>query len=191
MNISISQTYAKIGMERTPLRLNVETSKAEISMHQNHAKVNITSEKPKVVIDQYESFASAGLKNAGDFTSEYANAGMQQSMEFIAKAVADGNVLAAIESGGGKGAQVAALAERNSAPTEHEFNIVCIPSVPPRVEVTGSLEIEAEKNEKNVEINSSPASININYTPETLNIMMTQYASVDIQYQGSNIDIYK
>jgi len=43
--------------------MEIETQNARFKLHQNHAKVEIETELPKIEIDQYEAFASAGLKN--------------------------------------------------------------------------------------------------------------------------------
>lgn len=190
MGLSITRTDAQIGIETTPGKWDMESRRASLELHQKHAKVNMESEKPTVLIDQYEAFASAGLKNNRDLLKELSELAYQQAMEYIGKVAEDGDTLSHIESGGNP---IADMAERDSAPVK-EFGLGFIPAAGPRFDVTGSLKIEAEPNgagiHNGVEGNYIPAQLNVNYTPAVVKIYMKNYPSVHISYQGGNIDTY-
>ena len=64
MALYITQTYARIG-EEPRQSLSLELSRHG-GYYQRHAKVNISTELPRVIIDQSEAFASAGLKSNED-----------------------------------------------------------------------------------------------------------------------------
>lgn len=188
MALQIRTTNIQLAYERTPPDLNIQSSGARLELHQKHAKVNIETERPRVLIDQYECFASAGLKNNYDFIHEIAQNAKQGVLEFIGKTAEDGKALAAIEKGGNP---IAAIAKRDAFP-EHEFVLDFIPKARPKFEVTGDIKIEPERNwegvNNGVEGTYIPGNVNINYTPGRVNFSILQYPSVDIKYLGNNID---
>lgn len=190
MGLTITRTDARLGMETTPGKFNMETRRASLELHQKQARVNINTELPKVFIDQYECFAEAGLKNSSDLLKEQSEMAYQQAIEFIGKTAEDGDQLAKIELGGNP---IADMAERDAYP-EKEFGLAFIPVSSPKFDVTGSLDIEAERNwegvTNGVEINYLPAQLDINYTPASLRIYMQSYGSLNISYQGRNVDTY-
>jgi len=190
MSIEINRTNAQLGIERTPSRLEMRSESARLELHQKHAKVNIRTELPKVKIDQYEAFASAGLKNCYDLIREISQRAYQHVLEYIGKVAEDGDTLAAIERGGNP---IADIAERD-AYTEHEFGYNYIPKARPKIEVTGSLKFYPERNAEGVnngvEGRFIPGSLKINYTPAKVKIYMKQYPSISIKYHpDKKIDI--
>lgn len=190
MGLIISQTYAKIGIETTPSRLSIQTRSAKLEIHQKQPKVNIHTELPKVEIDQYECFASSGLMGPIDLTRDAARRGYDSVMEFIGKKADDGDSLAAIENGGNP---IVDIAIRDASP-EHEFNMVTMPAVGPKITVKGSLEIDPERTSEGalngVEGEYTPGSISFDYTPAQVRTYMAQYASINIRYEKSKIDAY-
>lgn len=190
MDLRISQTHARIGVERSPGRLEIQTRRAMLEFKQKHAKVNIKTEKPRVLIDQYACFAEAGLKNFRDLTRDMVQRAYQSVMEYTGKVAADGDTLAAIERGGNP---IADIAERDAYP-QHEFGLDTIPRSRPKFTVEGSVKIEADNNaggvNNGVEGNFIPGRININFSPSQVRIYMQQYNSVDIQYVGNRLNTY-
>ena len=188
MALSINTTDIRLEYERIASSLSIETRSAKLELHQKHAKVNIKTEKPRILIDQYECFASAGLKNNYDFIREAAQRGYQNAIEVIGKKAQDGRMLAAIEKGGNP---IAVIARRDSFP-EHEFGLDFIPKASPKFDVTGDLQIEPERNwegvNNGVEGNYVPGNVNIGYTPGKVSVNVLQYPSVEIKYLGNNVD---
>jgi hypothetical protein len=188
MSLSISQTHAKIGIETTPSRLDINTRFAKLELKQKPAKINIETELPKVLIDQSEAFASAGLKNVFEQTREAAQRAKENALQYTAKVAADGDTMAAIESGVDA---IAQISERDSIQIA-EWNIDFIPKTGPKFEVTGSINIEAERNwegiNNGVEGNFIPQDINVKYTPYQVRIFLSQYASINFSYTGNKVD---
>lgn len=190
MNIRITQTYAKIGIETTPGRLQLQTQPAMLELRRRPPAVNIHTELPKVEIDQYECFASSGLKNSLDLAIEGSQIGRQQALEYIGKVAADGDTFAAIEQGG---TPIADIAVRDAYP-EREFGIVAMPSARPKISVRGGIQFQPEYDpigvRYGVKIEFVPGKFIADYLPSNVNIFMRQYNSVNINYVGSSVDRY-
>lgn len=190
MSLIITQTYATIGIDRDLSKLQIDAQNARLKLQQNHAKVNIEMELPSVEIDQYEAFASAGLKNYRDLAKETAQKGYRQVMQYIGKVVADGDAMAAIENGGNP---IAEIAKRDSYKMR-EFNIGFIPKARPEITVTGHVEIDALKNAEGINNGVDgtfiPAEFNLNYASGNVEIFLSQYASIKFDYIENKINAY-
>lgn len=187
MGLEISQTYARVGIDRTPSTLEIKTENAKLELDNKEPKINIRTELPRVEIDQYECFASSGLKGPIDLTREFAQRGYQNVLDYIAKTAQDGNMMAAIESGV---RAIPEIAARDAYP-QHEFGMVSMPSAKPQITVKGSLEIEPERTSEGVNNGVdgvyTPGSVEIRYTPDKIRFYMEQYASVNIKYVPENM----
>lgn len=188
MNLIINQTFSRIGIERIPGKLDIETQNTKLELHQKHAKISLHTELPKVEIDQYECFASAGLKGPIDLTVEAAQLGRSQAMKYIGKVATDGDRLAAIELGGDP---IPDIAERDAYPV-HEFGLDFIPKARPKITVKGGVWVEpqgiSEGINNGVEGEFIPGSIKFNYAATKINIYLKQRASIKFSYKGENID---
>ncbi len=188
MGIMIERTNAQINIDRTPSRLDMQTQNARLDLHQSHAQIRITTQKPVLDIDQYEAFASAGLKNFGDLAREAAQAGQQTASNYVARATAEGNSLAAVE----KGNPIPSIAESNAFP-EYESVYDYIPKTGPKFSLReGTINIDpghsATDPHHGVTGSYSEGDVNINYTPSQINVYLKQKASLDISFTGSKID---
>jgi len=197
MGLTISQTSALIGIDRSPGKMDMHTELPKLELHQNQAKVDMHTELPKIQIDQYECFADEGLKNSLDLTKDCAQRAYAQVMSFIAKTADDGDMLSEIESGGNPAADIA---KRDAFP-EKEFGYDCIPKVSPQISLKeGTVEVDPEPNGQGptngVEGTYIPGNVQYNYTPAQVNVYMKQYNSISIRYEndnkqaGNNIDAY-
>lgn len=188
MGLSISRTDIQLGIDRTPSALYTQTQNARLDLHHTDAKLNIRTELPRVTIDQYECFASAGLKNNFDQIKDLSQRAYQHIMEFIGQTSGDGRLLAAIENGGNP---IAAIAKRDSFP-EQVIGLGFIPEARPEFDVTGDFKIEPVLDSKGmtnrVDGDYTPGRVDINYQPAKISIYVKQYPSVSIQYEGRNID---
>ena len=188
MGLRIDQTYAKIDIGRTPASLEMQTQYPKLELHQKQARLNIHTEFPKLQIDQYEEFASAGLKGVTDMLREANANAYQHVMEYIGQTAEDGDRLAAIEKGGNP---IADIAKEHAYP-EHEFGVDVLPKVPPKFSViSGHVDIELEDGALNkVETNFTWGKINFNYLPSNVTISLKQYASISMKYEPNKINVY-
>ncbi len=188
MGLSIQTTSTQIGIHHASGKWNIESQKATLHFRTKQAKVNLDTELPMVIIDQYECFATAGLKNNYDLTRSMAQKAYQQLIEYIGKTASDGNTLAAIENGGNP---IKAIAVRDAYP-EHTFGIDSIPKARPKISFTGGVNIEWEDARHGARIGIegqyNPGYIMIDYKPSDIDIYVKQYPKINIEYLGNSID---
>lgn len=190
MPLTIKQTNTKIGIETLKGSYSVKTTYSKLLQKSARPFVNIHTEMPKIQIDQYRAFASAGLKNNIDRAMEISQNAYNSVMEYIARTAEDGDRLAQIEI---KGNPILDIAERD-AYTEHEYVYGYIPEVGPDITVKeGVVEIEPDRTwegtNNGVKGEYIPGSVEISYIPDRIKIYIRQYASIMIEYTENKYDI--
>ena len=190
MGLEISSVPAKLHIETTPSRLDIQTRKARLEFRTERAKVNVHTELPRVVIDQYECFASMGLMGPVDLTRQEGQYAMQQALKYASKVSADGDSMAAIEN---PVDPMPDIVERDAFP-EHEFVLDYIPKARPRITVTGGVKVNIEGEMpgalNGVKATYTPHEIRINYMPSQVRISMAQYPSTRMRYVPNRFDKY-
>jgi hypothetical protein len=191
MGLLISQTHARIGIETTPSRLEMQTRNTQVSAQHKIAKLNVRTETPQVIIDQHDAFASAGLMTNPGIIEDAAQRGKQQALDYIGKTAEDGDRLAAIEKGGNP---IADIAERDAFP-EHEFGYDIIPKQRPKIDVKGNLSFNPEPindfgMRNGVRFTVIQGGVRFSYTPATIKVYLAQHPSIQMSYEGTKIDSY-
>lgn len=191
MDIQISRTDARIGIETTAAKLNIKTQNADLQLHSENAKVSIQTELPKVVIDCSECYNTSGLKNREAFLRESVQLGKQAASEYISKTSSDGGSYGAIESGSNP---MTSIVVRDAYP-QHNFGIDCMPKARPQIKVEGKTQITAENASgganNGIQGNYTPGKVNYDVTPHNVRTFLEQKPSIDIKYVGKNVDVYK
>jgi hypothetical protein len=165
MPLQISRTDARISIQTTKSQLSIETRRAKLDLSHKEERIDIRTELPRVVIDQYECFASAGLMGPIDLTRQAAQAAKKQALDYAARVAGEGDLMAAIEN---KVNPQADIAWQNGT-TMNEFGLDYIPKARPRITIEGG-EVEitsrgyAAGAKNGVEGEITPGSISINYT---------------------------
>lgn len=191
MALQISRTDAKLHIETTPSHLSIRNRQARLDLSHKEAKVDIHTEIPRVVIDQYECFATSGLMKPIDLTRQASQKAMQQALVYAGKVASDGDAMAAIENHSN---MIVAIAKRDSI-TEHEYGIGVMPRGRPKITVTGggvdiNIRNKASGPTNGVEGTITPGGISFDYKPSQVNIRMAQYASIRIKYVPSGFSAY-
>ncbi|NLK86979.1 MAG: hypothetical protein GX279_05755 [Clostridiaceae bacterium] len=187
MGLEINRIPARLNIETTHSNLSIQNRKAKLELSHKEAKVDVRTELPRVVIDQYECFATSGLMGPIDLTRQEGQRGIQQALTYASKVAGDGDSIAAIENPD----PIPGIVERDAFP-EHEFGLDYMPKARPKITVTGGVQINAERNAEGanngVQGTYTPAAISFNYTPAQVRISMAQYPSISMRYTGSRFD---
>lgn len=189
MGLEIARTPAKLNIETTPSSLSIQTRRAKLELTHKEAKVDVHTELPRVIIDQYECFATSGLMGPVDLTRQAGQRAMQQALEFASKAAGDGDSMAAIENP----SPMPSIVERDAYP-EHEFGLDYMPKARPKITVTGGVSINAQRNSEGINNGVAgtftPGSTNINYKPAKVNTSVAQYPSISFRYKKGRFDAF-
>jgi len=192
MGLSISTTPAEIAIETIPGSFTWHNKFAQLDINQKLPLINIRTEQPVVMIDQYQCFAEAGLKNNIDFAREQAQKGYQNLVKYIGREARNGDAMAKI----GYHANIMIDIIKRESVTKHEFGLGSIPRSRPTVTVAGgTVRLDAEPRDGIGETNGitsryTPGALNFNYTATKVDIRMVSYGSVNIKYTGNNVDGY-
>jgi hypothetical protein len=182
MPLQISKTNALLGIQTNPGRMEMNSTQPKIEMQSQRPEVKIIREPIKVLIDQREAFASAGLKNVARILRENAQKGIQSVHEYLAKYSADGDLLSNIQN---RTDAITDIVVRDSY-TEKFVNIGVMPSERPKFEVQGSLQFHpksfTEAIHNGVSFSVTPGNLNIQYTPAQIRIFVRQYSSIHFRY---------
>jgi hypothetical protein len=190
MALNMVSQSAKIGIRTTPGKLLVDREDYKIQLQKNSIELNINTEQAKVIIDQYPSFASAGLKNTRDLTQENVQIGKSAVLEYMAKISRDGDRMAQITN---KGDAIVEIAQREAS-NKRDFNITFLPKERPNISFEGSVEINWTNNweghTNGVTVDVQEGYINLQYQKGTVEIYMQQREKLEIEYnKGQNIDL--
>lgn len=187
MGLEINSVPARLSIETTPSHLSIRSRMAKLELSHKNVKIDIRTELPRVIIDQYECFATSGLMGPIDLTRQEGQRGMQQAVTYTGKIAGDGDSMAAIENPD----PMPDIVERDAFP-EHEFGLDYMPKARPKITVTGGVQISSDRSAEGatngVQGTFTPADVSISYTPAQVRISMAQYASVNMRYTGSKFD---
>lgn len=184
MGLSIHTTPAALSIKTYPGSFNMQVVNAKLEIRQKQPEMRIKTEQPMVLIDQYQCFAEAGLKNNSDFMKEQANKGYSQIMKYTAKVAQNGDAMARI----GHRANIMINIIKQESHKSYDFNVTSMPKSRPRISMAGgTLDIQFVNRNGPGEINGvsgtyTPGYIKYNYTPSTVDIRVASYGSVNIEY---------
>jgi hypothetical protein len=190
MGLEISRVPARLNIETSPSRLSIQTQRAKLELSHKEAKIDIQTELPRVVIDQYECFATSGLMGPLDLTRQAAQSAMQQALNYASKVAGDGDSMAALEN---PSSPLPSIVERDAYP-EHEFGLDYMPKARPRITVEGDVQISAQRNAEGisngVQGEFTPGGVSMDYSPSQVRISMAQYPSISFRYTKGRFDAF-
>lgn len=183
--IRLQQTYAAIGISRTPPQQEISQPRAELNLEQQTAELTIDRTPSKLEIDQSKARSEVGLKGVLEMTSEAADRGRQYALEGIARRAGEGTRLAGIDKGGDP---IVEMAREKASPGPAEFNIGFIPSY-------GSVKINFTPAQLDIHWKLGGVSINPElkkpiheYTPGKTEVYLRQKQSLSIDFVGGALD---
>lgn len=185
MDIRISRTWPKIGIETQRAQLNLRNNgKTDHTMSHTNPQILINSTKPVVHIDQTQCFADEGFKNIVDFAAESTQLAQKATMEFIQKKSQEGDSYARTYN---KNSRPILDVIRENMVEKAEFNIGLIPSQMPEITVeNGNVDMQVIEGQINIQYNHVP--IETEFVPPQIRIYMEQAGKIDIEYIGNNMD---
>lgn len=184
MGLLIDTVPARIGINTTGSAQRLEQPGGEQKIKQVKAEMILDWELPRVVIDQYQCFAEAGLKGNQDMIRDYAELGENVVLEYTGRIACEGDQFARIEDGR-SAREVLAQTARENTLTKQEFNIAAVPQSRPRIEVTGHLNIGWRRG--GAVIDYRPSRVVHNYQPGKVEIYLKQLNKIRIRYLDQRV----
>jgi hypothetical protein len=182
--LDIHQTWGQISITQLPAVMNLRQPPADLQVRQTPATLNIHTENGQVFIDQTACFSEEGLKSSGELARQFAQEGQQTALAYIGETATDGDQLQRdIRSG----TAIAQIAERHSAPQQHEFNVALVPSSPVKfLYKPAQVNVDVRVNRPDIQVNVN--HIQLQVEERGAKVQMLRYPSISIQVVGGQID---
>ncbi|WP_342566965.1 DUF6470 family protein [Psychrobacillus sp. FSL K6-4046] len=175
--LQITTVRGTLGLKTTPGTQEIEQPRAILSQQQPAAILKISTIKPELSIDTTEVRADLDLKSVFKRTEEFAQQGIQDGMEGIARRAKQGRELSNIANGHNV---IRQLAIENGSRSKKSLGIKFIPN-PMKLQLSiqpGTLEINVEPQKP---INDVTIQKPVHrYTPGKVTGEMEQWPSIKI-----------
>lgn len=185
LQVLISTTPARIGLDIQPTRLNLESRRAQAEISSTPAQVSFRQPQGTLTVDNYPSRAALGIRSAADMTAGFAQLGQEAAQELTAQYVADGNRLADISNAANTVPQLAD--ERSTAP---QYSITWAYVPPPEISYQMN-PAEISWSPARIDYRVQPGSLQINVSAGSVDFRIEQYAGIEIRTaeRGNFIDL--
>ncbi|MGG1664380.1 DUF6470 family protein [Brevibacillus sp. NRS-1366] len=184
--LSMTQTYAKLGIDVQKPVQEIQQPQAELNMRQEAAILDIRQEQGELYIDTSEAQANIDLRGPLRRTADYADFGNRRAMEAIGQISYEGDRLAAIEN---KGNPLADIAYEESGIYEGK-EIIAAGSI-----IGDGIEIRYEAKKPIIEVQVRGMRIDPeikkavhNYTRGKVEAYLLQKNSLQINVVGTRVD---
>ena len=188
-SVQITNFDGRLAARRNPTILEMKQPMADMTIRQPQAEIEYYQKDAKLLIDQSEAFADAGLKPVSRMIQEYAEKGKQQVLKAMATTAKQGDQLMNIAKESGT---IQRLAKENSESPIRDFNIGFVPSSTSKVKKTyipGELHVKIEQRTPEVKIKANQPIIKVN--PGDLEIYLKQKPTLSFKTVGLNVDYQK
>lgn len=184
MDIRITQTYAKLGIDTQNAIYNMRNNgKTDFTMRHTEPQIQIHSTAPQILIDQTQSFADEGLKGNTAFLDESVALGKQNLLQYVGKEAQEGDSFAQIQYGG----KPILEAIRQEGYQTKEYDVGIMPEHAPQISLQeGEVDIQLMEGDVQTQYNYVP--IDVQYAAGRVSYYLRQKNGVNIEYIGSNVD---
>ncbi|MGA4516656.1 DUF6470 family protein [Solibacillus silvestris] len=181
--MEITQQRIQLDIKTIPAEQRIEQHPADLQIEQPAAILEISTTKPTLDINLDQFWADLGFKKTGVLVEEYANRGLEEVMNGIARRAQEGRKLM-LSAGKGQGAQtIQSIAKENYGPKRPgPINIKFIPSYQ-------SVKIQYDPGNVDIQVQTQKPKINVaiqkpvhEYTKGKTQIDVLQYPSLKIDW---------
>lgn len=173
--LEINSTPAKIEIHTRYPKVEVRGEHAQLQIRQTPIQMRISREDPELIIDQSESFASAGLKSVLQLAQEYYQRARAESMEGIGETARRGWRLMRIQDG----ETIGRLEFERMLKQQRQLKEVTMPSERPSTQIKPG-EVTIDWTPQEVDIYWEPSDRRLVVTPGGVTIYISQYPEMEI-----------
>lgn len=186
MRLVMQSTRARIGIEKTPHTQQIEQPHADFQLQTQHAKVQIRQTHAKVQIDQTKPFAESGLKGFLALTAENAQIARSLFLSGTAQIAEQGNEMSDIHKGYDA---VVNQADANAfTKFNRDYGLVTMPRSRPDISIIEG-KVDIQVIEGKVTNNTRARKPVHNYRQGKVSVYLAQRNSLNIQVEGSQLDL--
>ncbi|MCR8844801.1 DUF6470 family protein [Paenibacillus sp. SC116] len=182
--IEINQQFARVGLERNPGQLKIETPPSELKIHQEHVSVELSRSDDSLSIDSRKAWSALGRARFEEVTDRIAQQSLQISMQNIANLAQEGDRMMASHQKSNAFAEIA----RERMFRQFRIDIAGEPNYD-NVEVTympGQLQTNVKPGGVNFEFERTKPSID--YYPGKINPYLIQQNFIFFNATGQQLD---
>lgn len=180
--VKINQQDAKIRMATTDPLLYLHIADPKVEISSEPLQLEIHQPAAEVIIHNYPSDYSRGIKNFMDFERDNARKAMENAYEAVGKIASDGARLAKIENKG----TLAQLAKEAMNPKTVEINVGSVAE--PTIQVTmHEAAIKVIPGRQNIGL--KPGSVTGDLRQGSVHVTMVQYPQIHYRVIDSSVDI--
>lgn len=183
MPIQITTQPAVLGWDVQKARLDQSGNGASVlELSIDKPLLEMQTELPKIQIDQFASFADAGLKGLKAFMDDAVSYGRQIVSQGVARIIDQGNSFIEIHNGVDPIPDQAVYNAYDMF--EKEFNYGVIPQTRPSISLREG-NVYTTFNPGKVNNQSTPRKVDLQYTPWQVSYHMKQYSSISFSMAES------
>lgn len=183
LQVRISQTFGRIGIEQIPDKMLLKASPADYKLNQKPAVLQVEKDWPAVHIDQTQTRISMGYKPIVPFQKDIAREALSTSLSGIQRVAREGDRMGRIEDGSNP---IPDIAEANAWP-EKDFNVTVLPKTPPDISFTGRVAIKATPGDVTVDSKGSFPQVTVQRG--NINVYVKVKPEVKIDVVGRQVDL--
>lgn len=182
MDLVISQSFGKIGVNKTDAFINIQQQKPDMDIKTSLSRVQIDTQMVQVQIDQTRCFNELGLKTIDAFTRNMAKKAVVHGLRAISEMAREGDFLARIEQN--KNAIPVLAAQKMEK--YRDYTLVTMPRSRPKIRFTGKTDISWEMGIVEIQVKSELPRISA--TRGSIDVYLIQKAYVEVEYRGRKVD---
>ncbi|SDF79588.1 DUF6470 family protein [Sporolituus thermophilus] len=182
--LNIRSQPALLEMTSYAAALNLKTTPARLEMATEAARVEIRQPKGELYIDQAPCRASRGIYGVSEFARVNAEEGRRTALETVGRIAAEGDRMAAIETG--EDAIVNMATESNFPPPP---DITWAYVEPPIIRYTAR-PVEIDVQSGRVNATYVPGKVEGEYTPGKVDVRVARYPSIKMWVTENKYDVY-
>lgn len=177
--IRIETTPAKIGINRTPEKMEIQNhNEVSLDHRVELGKLEMTTEHVKVMIDQSQCFNESGLKTVSALTEDNVSYSRQQASKGISRIVDQGNQRADIRKKSGN--PLPQQAYYNAFELfKKDWNMVTMPRSRPDFDIKEG-KVDIKISEPKIENNTKIVKPTIDYQASKVEVYLDKWPSINI-----------
>lgn len=186
MRMVVNAQPALIGLQTHNAQMNLKSPLPKIEIETTPGSLNAHITLPKIEIDQSQCFSESGLKGPLELIAENATNSVSAMYESVGRIAEQGDQLTIINKNANPIAEQAFYNAFDQF--ERDFNMVTMPKSRPKITLIEG-KVTFDPTPTKVNISAKLTKPEMNYQPGKVEVYLRQKNSIDIRFEGLNLDL--